>query len=68
MDILKIKDLTIDYGIIRAVKGVNLNVEEGKIVAILGANGAGKSSLIRSLSGVTKIASRFCDIQRWKHH
>jgi branched-chain amino acid transport system ATP-binding protein len=57
MDILKIKDLTIDYGIIRAVKGVNLNVEEGKIVAILGANGAGKSSLIRSLSGVTKISS-----------
>lgn len=57
MDILKIKDLTIDYGIIRAVKGVNLNVEEGKIVAILGANGAGKSSLIRSLSGVTKISA-----------
>jgi branched-chain amino acid transport system ATP-binding protein len=54
---LEIKDLIIDYGIIRAVKGVNLKVEKGSIVAILGANGAGKSSLIRSLSGIVKISS-----------
>src|SRR5690554_3377203 len=57
MNILQIKDLVIDYGIIRAVKNVNLNVEEGHIVAILGANGAGKSSLIRSISGATKVKS-----------
>lgn len=54
---LKIENLVIDYGIIRAVKGIDLKVEKGSIVAILGANGAGKSSLIRSLSGIVKIAS-----------
>ena len=56
MALLEIKDLTIDYGIIRAVKGVSLNVDKGSIVAILGANGAGKSSLIRSVSGLTKAS------------
>ncbi len=57
MALLEIRDLIIDYGIIRALKGVNLKVEEGKIVAILGANGAGKSTLIRSISGLTKVKS-----------
>ncbi len=57
MALLEIRNLVIDYGIIRAVKGINLDVQEGKIVAILGANGAGKSTLIRSISGATKIKS-----------
>ena len=56
MNIIEIKDLVIDYGIVRAVKGVNLNVKKGTIVA-LGANGAGKTSLIRSVSGATKVKS-----------
>lgn len=54
---LLIKDLVIDYGVIRAVKGVNIEVKPGTIVAILGANGAGKSSLIRSVSGAVKVKS-----------
>ncbi|WIF89002.2 ABC transporter ATP-binding protein [Acholeplasma laidlawii] len=57
MNIIEIKDLVIDYGIVRAVKGVNLNVKKGTIVALLGANGAGKTSLIRSVSGATKVKS-----------
>ncbi|MBN2268575.1 MAG: ABC transporter ATP-binding protein [Acholeplasmataceae bacterium] len=57
MALLEVKDLVIDYGIIRAVKGINIHVDEGKIVAILGANGAGKSSLIRSISGGTRVKS-----------
>jgi len=57
MAILEIKDLIIDYGIIRAVKGINMNVNEGTIVAILGANGAGKSTTIRSISGIVKVKS-----------
>src|SRR3989339_708171 len=57
MAILEIKDLVIDYGIIRAVKGINMEVNEGSIVAILGANGAGKTTTIRSVSGVVKVKS-----------
>lgn len=57
MPILEIKDMIVDYGIIRAVKGINIKVEEGSIVAILGANGAGKSTTIRAISGIVKIKS-----------
>lgn len=54
---LEIKNLVVEYGIIKAIKGVNINVPEGQIIAILGANGAGKSSLIKSVSGLTKPSS-----------
>ncbi len=55
-NILEVKNLVVDYGIIRAIKGINLNVEEGSIVAILGANGAGKTSTIRTINGIIKAA------------
>lgn len=55
--ILEIKDLIVDYGIIRAIKGINLEVEKGTIVAILGANGAGKTTTIRTVNGIVKAAS-----------
>jgi len=54
-NLLEIKNLEIDYGVVKAVKGINMTVKEGSIVAILGANGAGKTSTIRSISGLTKI-------------
>jgi len=57
MAILEIRDLIIDYGIIRAVKGIDMDVNEGSIVAVLGANGAGKTTTIRSISGVVKVKS-----------
>lgn len=53
-NILEIKDLVVDYGIVRAIKGVSLNVTKGTIVAILGANGAGKSTTIRTISGIVE--------------
>lgn len=56
-NILQIQDLVVDYGIIRAIKGVSMNVPEGSIVAILGANGAGKSTTIRAVSGLAKAKS-----------
>ncbi|MFA6801508.1 MAG: ABC transporter ATP-binding protein [Acholeplasmataceae bacterium] len=56
-NILEIKDLDIDYGIVKAVKSINMNVARGSIVAILGANGAGKTSTIQSISGLTKVKS-----------
>lgn len=55
--VLEIKNLEIDYGIVKAVKGINMRVEKGTIVAILGANGAGKTSTIRSASGMAKVKS-----------
>lgn len=55
--ILQVQNLVVDYGIIRAIKGIDLNVRKGSIVAILGANGAGKSSTIRAINGVVKPQS-----------
>lgn len=54
---LKIKDLHIHYGGIHAVKGINLTIEQGSIVTLIGANGAGKSSTVRSIAGLIKPSS-----------
>ena len=53
-ELLKINDLKLNYGPISALKGVDLTVPEGQIVAILGANGAGKTSLLKVVSGLLK--------------
>jgi branched-chain amino acid transport system ATP-binding protein len=55
-NILEIKNLEIDYGIVKAVKDVNMCVKTGSIVAILGANGAGKTSIIKAISGLNKVS------------
>ena len=52
--ILKIRDLKVNYGGIEAVKGISLDVPEGEIVTLIGANGAGKSSTLRSIAGLVK--------------
>ena len=52
--ILKINDLKVNYGGIEAVKGVSFDVPEGEIVTLIGANGAGKSSTLRAISGLVK--------------
>ena len=49
---LEIEKLTTDYGPVRAVDGVTLAVNEGSITTVLGANGAGKTSLLRTISGL----------------
>ena len=53
---LTIRDLCVSYGRIEALKCVNMEVREGEIVAILGANGAGKSSLLRAISGLAPLS------------
>ncbi len=55
--ILKINDLKVNYGGIEAVKGISFDVEEGEIVTLIGANGAGKSSTLRSIVSLVKPAS-----------
>ena len=56
-NILEVKDLVVAYGAIVAIKGVNIKVEKGSIVAILGANGAGKSTVLKTVSGLVKPKS-----------
>ena len=51
---LKIENLVVAYGGIEALKGVSLEVQEGKIVTLIGANGAGKSTTLRSVMGLVK--------------
>ncbi len=54
---LEIKDLHVSYGGIRALKGISLTVEEGQIVTLIGANGAGKSTTLRAISGLQRVQS-----------
>lgn len=56
-NILEIKDLNVRFGGIRAVDGISMNVQEGKIITLIGANGAGKSTILRSVSGIVRPAS-----------
>jgi branched-chain amino acid transport system ATP-binding protein len=55
--LLEIQELITDYGPVRAVDGVSLAVEQGSITAVLGANGAGKTSLLRTISGLEPASS-----------
>ena len=55
--ILRIKDLKVNYGGIEAVKGISLDVPKAEIVTLIGANGAGKSSTLRAISGLVKPTS-----------
>ena len=52
--LLEIKDLHVKYGNVEVLHGINLEVDEGEIVTILGANGAGKSTTLLSISGLVK--------------
>ena len=57
MAMLEIKDLHVHYGVIEALKGISLEVNEGEIVALIGANGAGKTTMMQSISGIVKKTS-----------
>jgi branched-chain amino acid transport system ATP-binding protein len=55
MSLLKIKDLQVSYGGIEALKGISFSVEERQIVTLIGANGAGKSTTLRAISGLVGV-------------
>ena len=52
--ILEVKDLSVYYGVIQALKGISFHVDKGEIVALIGANGAGKTTTLHTLSGLLK--------------
>jgi len=54
VSLLEVKDLEVGYGGIRAVKGIDLEVDAGELVCLIGANGAGKSSTLRGISGLVR--------------
>ena len=56
-NILEIRDLVVSYGGIEAVKGIDMDIEEGKIVTLIGANGAGKSTTMKTIAGLVKPKS-----------
>ena len=56
-NILEIRDLVVSYGGIEAVKGISLDVPEGKIVTLIGANGAGKSTTLKAIAGLVRPKS-----------
>jgi branched-chain amino acid transport system ATP-binding protein len=57
MALLEVRNLVVRYGEIEALRGVSFSVEEGKVVTLLGANGAGKSTTLRAISGLSKPTS-----------
>ncbi len=52
MALLEVKNLEVYYGVIQAVKGISFEVEEGEIIALIGANGAGKSTTLQTITGL----------------
>ena len=56
-NILEVKDLNVSYGGIKAVKDISFSVPKGEVVTLIGANGAGKSSTLRSIVGLVKPES-----------
>ena len=68
--LLEIKDIDVRYGRNHAVKTISLNIEQGEIVTVLGANGAGKSSLLKAVQGMVRLSGGNVifdgeDISRW---
>ena len=57
MPLLEVADIHTHYGSIEALKGVSLDVEEGEVVTLIGSNGAGKSTTLRSIAGLTPASS-----------
>ncbi len=57
MAMLEVRDLYVSYGMIEAIKGVSFDVEQGEIIALIGANGAGKTTILHTVSGLLKAKS-----------
>ncbi|WP_034445704.1 ABC transporter ATP-binding protein [Butyrivibrio sp. AE2032] len=63
--ILTVKDLSVYYGVIQALKGISFHVDKGEIVALIGANGAGKTTTLHTLSGLINADKGQIDYKGW---
>lgn len=55
--LLSVENLEVNFGAVRALKGISLDVHAGEVVALVGANGAGKSTTLRTISGLSRRAA-----------
>lgn len=62
---LRVENLVVDHGAIRALSGISFSVSSGQLTAVIGANGAGKSTLLRTLSGLNRATS---GVALWNEH
>ena len=63
MALLNVENLSVNYGYVSALKNISIEAHEGQIVSIIGSNGAGKSSLLRCISGLATASSGFISFQ-----
>lgn len=73
MAMLEIKDLEVYYGVIQAIKGVSFEVNKGEVIALIGANGAGKTTILHTISGLItpksgSVMFEGCDISKVPAH
>ncbi len=57
MAMLEVKDLEVNYGVIKAIKGISFEVNEGEVISLIGANGAGKTTILHAVSGLLNKAA-----------
>ena len=57
MALLEVENLEVNYGMIKALKGISFSVEKGEIIALIGSNGAGKTTTLHTISGILPAAS-----------
>lgn len=73
MAMLEIKDLEVSYGVIKAIKGISFEVNQGEVIALIGANGAGKTTILHTITGLLngtagKISFNDTDITKMPAH
>ena len=66
--LLEVRDVVVHYGRIQALHGVSLVVHEGELVTLLGSNGAGKTTMMRAISGSAAADVGFGVVRRARHH
>ena len=67
MAMLEVKDLEVYYGMIQAIKGISFEVNQGEVIALIGANGAGKTTTLHTITGLlSPLDCLWCPVK--EHH